>query len=141
MLGFTPPEWAYLTTQRTGVEVTQGFARTLDRNIRMAPSKPLSGGEVAKKRIRALVDTACQLLNSAVPEVGRDKIHRLDKADTIGGMGTIRALSVLGAPYAMLLYERFLGQPYAGHRDSVSVLMNPQGSGSLDQGRLLPSFI
>ena len=25
MLGFTPPEWGYVTTQRTGVNVTQGF--------------------------------------------------------------------------------------------------------------------
>lgn len=41
MLGFTPPEWAYLTTQRTGMEITQGFVRTLDRNIRMSPLAPL----------------------------------------------------------------------------------------------------
>ncbi len=25
MLGFTPPEWGYVTTQKTGVSVTQGF--------------------------------------------------------------------------------------------------------------------
>ena len=31
MLGFTPPEWAYVATQRSGVEVPQGAARTLDR--------------------------------------------------------------------------------------------------------------
>jgi len=29
----------------------------------------------------------------------------------------------LGAPYSMLLYERFLGRPFAGHRDSVSDLI------------------
>jgi len=29
----------------------------------------------------------------------------------------------LGVPYAMLLYERFLGRPFAGHRDSVSELV------------------
>jgi hypothetical protein len=29
----------------------------------------------------------------------------------------------MGAPYAMLLYERFLGRPFAGHRDSVSELV------------------
>lgn len=28
MLGFTPPEWAYVATQRTGIQVTQGFVRT-----------------------------------------------------------------------------------------------------------------
>jgi hypothetical protein len=29
----------------------------------------------------------------------------------------------LGVPYAMVLYERFLGRPFAGHRDSVSELV------------------
>ena len=84
MLGFTPPEWAYVTTQRTGVEVSQGFARTLDRNIRMSPMSALSDSRVTRER-GALVDAACQLLNMPVPEVGPDKIHRLDKADTSTG--------------------------------------------------------
>jgi hypothetical protein len=29
----------------------------------------------------------------------------------------------LGAPYSVLLYERFLGRPFAGHRDSISELI------------------
>jgi hypothetical protein len=29
----------------------------------------------------------------------------------------------MGVPYAMLLYERFLGRPFAGHRDSVSEIV------------------
>ncbi len=32
-------------------------------------------------------------------------------------------MATLGAPYAMLLYERYLGRPFAGHRDSVSELV------------------
>ena len=32
-------------------------------------------------------------------------------------------MATIGAPYAMLLYERFLGRPFAGHRDSVSELV------------------
>ncbi len=35
MLGFTPPEWSYLTTQRTGIVVSQGFVRSLDRKVRI----------------------------------------------------------------------------------------------------------
>jgi hypothetical protein len=31
-------------------------------------------------------------------------------------------MALMGAPYAMLLYERFLGRPFAGHRDSISDL-------------------
>jgi hypothetical protein len=58
MLGFTPPEWAYITTQCTGVYVSQGFARNLDRQIRMAPHKPLTRARVAVARIKALIDAA-----------------------------------------------------------------------------------
>ena len=35
----------------------------------------------------------------------------------------LRALAQMGVPYAMVLYERFLGRPFAGHRDSVSELV------------------
>ncbi|MCL6638907.1 MAG: hypothetical protein K6T80_04390 [Firmicutes bacterium] len=123
MLGFTPPEWAYVTSQRTGIEVTQGFIRTLDRRIRMSPLIPINGGRIAKLRVKALIETACQLLSTPVPDAGPDKIHRLDKADTKGGPNSVRALASMGVPYAMLLYERFLGRPFAGHRDSVSELV------------------
>lgn len=120
ILGFTPPEWAYVTTQRTGVEVTQGFARTLDRRVRLSPFAPLTSAGPA---LEALVTAACQLIATPVPEVDADKLHRLDKADTKHGTSSVRHLSEMGAPYAMLLYERFLGRPFAGHRDSVSELV------------------
>src|SRR5579859_896247 len=45
MLGFTPPEWAYMASQRIGVEVPQGAVRSIDRRIRMAPLNALSKGE------------------------------------------------------------------------------------------------
>ncbi|AGL03903.1 hypothetical protein [Desulfoscipio gibsoniae] len=133
MLGFTPPEWAYVTTQRTGIEVNQGFVRTLDRNIRMSPLTPLSSSLITKERVEALIETACQLLNSPVPEVGADKIHRLDKADTSAGPSAIRAMSGIGVPYAMLLYERFLGRPFAGHRDSVSELIGDSLESAIEE--------
>lgn len=120
MLGFTPPEWGYVTTQRTGLQVTQGYVRTLDRKIRMVPETVLNTNGVAKERIEALVETACHFLSSGAPEVDIDQLHRLNKADTKQGIASIRNLSRIGAPYAMLLYERFLGRPFAGHRDSVS---------------------
>lgn len=123
MLGFTPPEWAYIATQRTGVEVSQGFVRSLDRRIRIEPHKPLGKGKVTTERTAALIETACQLLVEGVPQVDTEKLHRLDKADTSAGLDTVRTLAELGVPYAMLLYERFLGRPFAGHRDSVSELV------------------
>jgi hypothetical protein len=126
ILGFTPPEWAYVTTQRTGVEVPQGAARTLDRTVRLKPTSPLPiTTGVTGKRIRALVTAACELLIEGAPVDERtpELIHRLDKADTRGGLISIQPLADLGVPYAMLLYERFLGRPFAGHRDSVSELV------------------
>ena len=41
MLGFTPPEWAYVSTQESGTRVDQGFARGLDRGIRIDPHRAL----------------------------------------------------------------------------------------------------
>jgi hypothetical protein len=32
-------------------------------------------------------------------------------------------LAAIGVPYSTLLYERSLGRPFAGHRDSVSDLV------------------
>ncbi len=123
MLGFTPPEWGYVTIQKTGVQVTQGFVRSLDRKVRMAPEAELNTNGVTKERLEAMVQTACQLLSAGAPKVDNDQLHRLDKADTKQGVDSIKNLSRIGAPYAMLLYERFLGRPFAGHRDSVSELI------------------
>lgn len=123
MLGFTPPEWAYMATLRTGVDVPQGAVRTLDRGIRMEPTKALSAKGETPKRVRALVETACALLVEGAPEVMGDRIHRLDKADTKSGLASVRLMAQLGLPYPMLLYERFLGRPFAGHKDSVSELV------------------
>jgi hypothetical protein len=119
MLGFTPSEWAYVATERSGVKVSQGYIRGVDRRIRMDPTKPARGNS----KIEALVQSACELMQDAAPEVGPDRLHRLDKADTREGLDSIRHLSNLGVPYPMLLYERFLGRPFAGHRDSVSELI------------------
>jgi len=123
MLGFTPPEWAYVATQRAGFEVPQGAARTLDRTVRLRPVTPLhSSGGITERRIRALVTTACELLKEGAPQMP-GTLHRLDKADTKSGLASLHPLADLGVPYAMVLYERFLGRPFAGHRDSVSELV------------------
>ena len=123
ILGFTPSEWAYVTTTRTGVSIPQGFARSLDRRIRMSPETPLEFTPPMLARVRALTETACQLVMDGAPGTDADHIHRLDKADTEEGLVGVQSMARLGAPYAMLLYERFLGRPFAGHRDSVSELV------------------
>ncbi len=133
MLGFTPPEWAYVTSQRTGVGIAQGFVRSLDRKVRIAPERPISINGPAKERLEALVDTACRLLAEGVPPVGADQLHRLDKADTKRGIESISNLADMGVPYAMLLYERFLGRPFAGHRDSVSELVGDSLESAIEE--------
>ena len=96
MLGFTPPEWAYLATQRTTVQIDQGFARALDRKIRLAPLKPLKRGKVTGQRIEALMEVACQLFREGSPPITENKLHRLDKADTRSGKESIRHLTNMG---------------------------------------------
>jgi hypothetical protein len=123
MIGFTPPEWAYIATQQTGVNVAQGFVRNLDRKIRMYPENPLNEKGVTRGRLKALVDTACHILSDGAPKVEEDQLHRLNKADTKQGLNSIKNVAGMRVPYAMLLYERFLGRPFAGHRDSVSDLV------------------
>jgi len=123
MLGFTPSEWAYLAAQKVGPELNQGFARTLDRRLRLTPLKPLKPSAEQLRRIKAMVEVACELLNQGCPGVREDQLHRLNKADSVGGLPALRNLATIGAPYAMMLYERFLGRPFAGHRDSVSELV------------------
>jgi hypothetical protein len=105
------------------VEVPQGFARSLDRKVRISPETVLQRQGATYERLVALVETACELLKNESPKVEEGKIHRLDKADTKKGPESIQRLSSMGVPYAMLLYERFLGRPFAGHRDSVSELV------------------
>ena len=124
MLGFTPPEWAEYAKRHTGVHITQGAARSLDRTIRMNPDQDLAGiGIVTRARLDALITAACHLLRSGVPSVPSDGLHRSDKADTTEGLTSLRSIADLGAPYSVLLYERFLGRPFAAHRDSVSELV------------------
>ena len=85
MLGFSPPEWAYVATQETTTDISQGFIRTLDRKIRSRPLEPLRTTAESAGRIRKLVTVACPLLEQGAPDVGANQLHRLDKADRSRG--------------------------------------------------------
>lgn len=124
ILGFSPPEWAYLTTEATGVVVDQGAARAIDRKIRLKPLGPLSGGNgLTAQRMRAMIEAGVRTITQGAGVVPPGIVHRLDKADTAKGLASLQSVADLGAPYPVLLYERFLGRPYATHRDSVSELV------------------
>ncbi len=72
------------------------------------------------ERVRALIAAACQALEPGASSQSPDAIHRLAKADTAAGLGSMQSSADLGLPYSMLLCECLLGRPFAGHRDSVS---------------------
>jgi len=123
ILGFTPSEWAYITSQEQSIDISQGFARDIDRTIRFKPLTPIKIKDVKATRLEAMVEVACKLIVDGAPDTNADNLHRLDKADTRSGVKGISSLADMGVPYAMVLYERFLGRPFAGHRDSVSELV------------------
>lgn len=121
ILGLTPPEWAYLASEVTATRITQGAARNIDREIRSAPLVPrVPGRTKAMERVRALISAGIQSLQAGAGKPPASVLHRLDKADTREGLRSLRPLADLGVPYPVLLYERFLGRPFASHRDAVS---------------------
>lgn len=124
VLGFTPPEWAHVTTERTGVRVDQGAARTMDRNVRLRPLTPrFFGNSLGDQRMRAMIRAGVETLAAGVGLDTPGIVHRLDKVDTREGFRSLQPIADLGVPYAVLLYERFLGRPFASHRDAVSELV------------------
>ena len=132
ILGFSPPEWAYVTSEITGVAVEQNAARTMDRKMRLRGITPRPiGTSLTDKRVRAMIEAGVRtLLQGAVADVGTI-LHRLDKVDTKNGIASIQPLSDLGVPYPVLLYERFLGRPFASHRDGKSELVGEIVEGAI----------
>lgn len=115
ILGLQPPEWAYLTSEN-GTSVSQGQARTIDRTVR--ESEPRLTNKTLMM-VKAMFETAVALLEKP-PQNTPGMVHRLDKIDTAQGIESLRHFAELGIPYPGLLYERFLGRPFASHRDAVS---------------------
>jgi hypothetical protein len=98
ILGFSPPEWAYMTTEITGVEVDQGAARSIDRKFRLNPLAPVQEGDgVTGKRIRAMIWAGVHLINEGSGSVGAGLLHRLDKSDTFEGRKSLQSIADLGA--------------------------------------------
>ena len=123
MLGLSPPEWASVTTTRTGEKIDQGFARNLERSIRMDPTRRIGHTPTQETRIRALVSVACGMLREGASRASETEVHRLDKVDTARGLDSLQEVASEGVRYEALLYERLLGRPFASHRDSVSELV------------------
>lgn len=132
ILGFSPPEWAYITTEMTGVSVKQNAARSIDRKLRLLGSTPrLLNESLSDQRVRAMIDAGVQTLLQGATSTVETVLHRLDKADTRHGIASVQPLADLGVPYPVLLYERFLGRPFASHRDGKSELVGEIVEGAI----------
>lgn len=116
MLALSPPEWAWIASDESGLDIDQGTARSLDREVRLHPEKALKETPI----LRAMIGAASEQLKRGRPPVADDVLHRFDRIDTLEGATSTHAAATYGVPYPMVLYERLLGRPFASHRDSVS---------------------
>ena len=126
ILGFSPPEWADIVRSETEAEIPQGAVRDLDRRVRQERALFQASGieqTVAGRRARTLMEVAVHLLMKGAPLQPRGMIHRLAKVDTTDGLSSLQNAANLHVAYDALLYERYLGRPYASHRDAVSELV------------------
>jgi len=123
MLGLTPPEYAKVTEEATGVVIPQGTIRSLDREARDNSTRFKKLTPLMQQRAAALAKTAHELVVRGAPPVPKGYVHRLSKIDTRNGLESVRAIAGLGFVYPVLLYERFLGRPFASLRDAVSDLV------------------
>ena len=126
ILGFSPPEWAEVAEAESEIEIPQGAVRSLDRLVRAERryfADPARARTVSGRRARALLEIAARFIREGAPPQQAGFTHRLAKADTMEGLQSVQNAANLHVPYAMLLYERYLGRPYASHRDSVSELV------------------
>ena len=153
ILGISPPEWGVLAQVELGSDITQGAARKLDQDCRAEPGfireiqqryedrlanrrkstgKPLPS-EITINRMHALVAIAVTYINRGAPNESEGVIHRLAKFDTCSGLASLQHAATEHVPYAVLLYERYIGRPFASHRDSVSGLVGEIMENAVDE--------
>ena len=135
ILGMSPPEWAELARQEADSDVSSSFARGLDVAVRKQRDglARLREGTLKQKRIAALVSVAVEHLYRGAPPGSENTVHRLAKADTVRGQESLQHVASEHVPYAVLLYERYLGRPFASYRDSVSELIGEVMENAIEQ--------
>lgn len=140
VLGMSPPEWADLARSERASDINQSQARTLDVRCRTATGTEIVDGKTKTlrryfdqlrrpqsaallERIQALISVAVEYISKGAPPGADDTVHRLGKIDTAEGLVSLHYVAAQHVPYAVSLYERYLGRPFASHRDSVSELV------------------
>jgi hypothetical protein len=137
ILGMTAPEWAELAKGELGSDITQGAARGIDRECRTVDYyRNLMERQSAQKtleRIDALVRIAVQYIAKGSPPEQDGVLHRMAKFDTAFGGESLAHAARENVPYAVLLYERYLGRPFAAHRDAVSEMVGEVMENAIEQ--------
>ena len=127
MLGLTPGEWAGLAAAELDSDVDENTARALDSNCRMRKDYVASPGSgrasKAVERIKAMSEVAHKYLAAGAPAGAVNAVHRFDKVDTSEGLESLQFVAAHHVPYAVLLYERYLGLLFITHRNFVSRLI------------------
>lgn len=143
ILGVSPPEWEDLAKEETRVAFSSNWTRGLDGRAKRDPTLfTTRAGQTALtvERTTALLTAACRALQQGAAQAPDGLIHRLEKLDTRGGLDSLQYVAHHHVPYAVLLYERYLGRPFASHRDAVSELvgdvMESAIEGHLAQARI-----
>ncbi|MGV1099637.1 hypothetical protein ACUUL3_09565 [Thiovibrio sp. JS02] len=137
ILGLTAPEWAELARVELQSDITQGAARNIDRGCRtIGYYLHLSHRRSATKtlqRISDLIAVAVEYMKKGAPPEQEGVLHRLAKFDTTYGEESLAHAARENIPYAVLLYERYLGRPFAAHRDAVSELVGEVMENAIEQ--------
>ena len=139
ILGFSPPEWADLARAERDTDVSLNAARSLDSKVRKDRqmfARYDSRDSVTTRRARALVSVAVEYITRGAPAAAADAVHRLAKVDTNDGIASVQHAANFHVPYAVLLYERYLGRPFASHRDAVSELVGDVMESAIEEQML-----
>lgn len=126
ILGISPPEWGDLTNEHSDANIPANWCRKIDGDAKRDHAyftSSRSQTELNVARVTACLAAAVDAIKGGAEETPEAVIHRLDKLDTRHGLASVRHVAEFHVPYAVLLYERYLGRPLASHRDAVSELI------------------
>jgi hypothetical protein len=88
----------------------------------LAPSLPSPVPHLASSVLGSVAKMVGSAVAASVKNLGT-VLANSTKVDTAEGLASLRTSAEIHVPYAMVLYERYLGRPFASHRDAVSELV------------------
>lgn len=126
ILGVSPPEWQDLGNELGLESIPNGWARNVDFKCKSDPGYFTTGAgrtPLNVSRATVMIQAAVAAIAEGAGEAPEGLVHRLEKIDTKDGLDSLVFVAQHDVPYSVLLYERYLGRPFASHRDSVSELV------------------